>query len=139
MIGFGSLRSGNNNTNSVSSPSSGARPTVALTSPRENVTAVFQLSQIVILRVPYGTPRSGAIRAFIAARLLNENNQRLFIFRRDTGNSWTTIALDATPSEPKLTAPPAEIARKLTTILTTCADVGTVTLFDESNNVLTAE
>ena len=62
---------------------------------------------------PSGIRRAAAIRAFVAARVLNEQNQRLFLFRRDTNNSWTTIAPDSSPSAPKLTADPAEVARVL--------------------------
>ena len=115
----------------------GAAP--ALTTPREAVPATFHKSRVVVLHVPFQTPRASAIRQFVAARLLNENNQRLFVFRTATGNTWTNISLASTPTNPALTAEPAEIARKLTTILTTCTDVSTVTLHNEEGAVITAE
>ena len=114
-------------------------PTPAFT--REEVRAIFYPSRVVTLMMPYQTPRAANIRAFCAARLLNENNQRLFIFRSNVPQNmfWTNVALASTPANPVLTAEPSEIARKLSTILAGCPDVSGVVLQDENNAVLTAE
>ena len=114
-------------------------PPRAVASPPENVTADFAMTQVVTLGQPYNTPKAANIRAFCAARLLNNDNQRLFLFRKETGNTWTNIALDSTPSVPKLTAPPAEIARKLSTILVSCPDVNQVIMRGPDGERVTAE
>ena len=121
---------------SPSRPSQQAKPTVA--TPPEDVSAKFALSRVVTLEVPFNTPKAAAIRAFVSARLLTEDNRRLFIFRRETGNTWTNIALDSTPAEPKITGEPAEIARKLESILAMCPDVNRVLLYDPDGNVVNA-
>ena len=79
-------------------------PTPAFT--REEVRAIFYPSRVVTLMMPYQTPRAANIRAFCAARLLNENNQRLFIFRSNVPQNmfWTNVALASTPANPVLTA-----------------------------------
>ena len=86
----------------------------------ENISAVVHLNGIVVAVLPFGTPRAAAIRAFFAARMLNDQNQRLFVFRKETNNSWTTIALESTPANPQLTAPPHYVALKLETTAASC-------------------
>ena len=122
-----------------SSNNSQRTPPRALASPPENVTADFALTQVVTLGQPYNTPKAANIRAFVAARLLNNDNQRLFLFRKETGNTWTNIALDSTPAAPKLTAPPAEIGRKLETILASCPDVNQVIMRGPDGQSVSAE
>ena len=124
---------------SASSNNSQRTPPRTVASPPENVSADFSMTQVVTLHKPYNTPKSGNIRAFCAARLLNVDNQRLFLFRKETGNTWTNIALDSTPAVPKLTAPPAEIARKLENILASCPDVNQVILRGPDGQVVSAE
>ena len=111
----------------------------ALPTPRENVSATFYGNRVVAMALPFQTPRAAPVRSFCSARLLNANNQRLFVWRRETNNMWTNIALNSTPANPVLTAEPDEIARKLTTILSQCPDVASVNLLNEAGNTITAE
>ena len=67
----GGPRAGNNSL-SYGGRGGGALPV----SPPENVTAHIHSNGIVVANFPYNTPRASSIRAFVAARLLNENNQR---------------------------------------------------------------
>jgi hypothetical protein len=109
----------------------------AMATPREPCSFIFYRSRVVVANIPYNTNRAAPIRQYLAARILNENNQRCFIFRAPTG--WTTVAANSTPEHPAVTCEPAEVARKVTTILTQCPDVSTVTLLNESNQQITAE
>lgn len=101
--------------------------------PPESIRAVFSTSQIVAVHLPFQTPRAAAVRQFMHARVLNNNNQKMFYWRRETNNLWTNIALDSRPDAPKITATPVEAATALTTVLTTCPDVGDVKLFTDSD------
>lgn len=113
--------------------------TAALPTPRENVSATVYRSRVVGVALPFQTPRAATIRSYMQSRLLNDQNQRLFVWRRETNNLWTNIALNSTPANPVLTAEPAECARKLTTVLTQCPDVLRVILLNEDGNEITAE
>ena len=92
----------------------------ALATPQENATLQVFNNGICNALIPYGTPKAGSIRAYMAARMLNDANQRLFIFRKETNNAWTTIASDSTASLPKLTAPPSYVVSKWSTTMTAC-------------------
>lgn len=107
--------------------------------PLERIVAIISEKGIVGVQVPFQTPRAQSVRQFIHARLLNESNQKMFIWRRDMNNMWTNVSLNSTPESPQLTAPPMTCVTALTTILPTCPDVSEVQLYDESNNRLTYE
>jgi hypothetical protein len=109
----------------------------AMATPREPCSFTFHRSRVVVATIPYNTARAAAIRTFMAARILNDANQRVFVFRGATG--WTSVAANSTPEVPAVTCDPAEIARKVTSILTQCPDVSTVTLTNESGQQITAE
>ena len=109
------------------------------TTPPENIRVVIATSQIVAVHLPFQTPRAAAVRQFMHARVLNQNNQKMFYWRRETNNLWTNIALDSRPDVPKLTATPVEAAIALTTVLTQCPDVGNVQLFTDSDPPFTNE
>lgn len=117
----------------------GGAPPVAVTAPRESVTAIFHVNKIVLVELPYMTPRSGPIRSFCQVRLLNEQNERLLVFRPNMNNSWTNIHLQSTAAAPRLTAQPDEMARKLCNVLTQCPDVSNVILKNEAGETLTME
>ena len=64
-------------------PRAGAQP---LATPTENVELIVCANGICIAMIPYGTPKAASIRAFLAARMVNDANQRLFVWRRETNN-----------------------------------------------------
>lgn len=105
--------------------------------PPEMVYVTVKLSQVVVVDLPYQTPRATAIRNYCASFLLDSNNRRLIYFRRENG--WTNIALDATPMEPKLTMEPAALCRLLDAKLTQCPDVQRVEFKSESGEVVTLD
>ena len=107
--------------------------------PLERIRATVSTRGIVAVGVPFQTPRAQAVRQFMHARLLNKDNQKMFIWRAQTNNLWTNIHLNSTPEAPLLTAPPVECATSLTTILTQCPDVSEVNLYDEQNNLLSLD
>ena len=83
MINFGMTTAGGR-ASAATPPRAGVQP---LASPKENVVLVINTSNgICIAKIPYGTPKSGPIRAYLSARMLNDNNERLFVFRRETMN-----------------------------------------------------
>ena len=83
MINFGMTTAGGR-ASAATPPRAGVQP---LASPKENVVLVINTSTgICIAKIPYGTPKSGPIRAYLSARMLNDNNERLFVFRRETMN-----------------------------------------------------
>ena len=136
-MNFFAAAAGRNNAQALPAGRPNAPP--AQVSPREAVSAMFHLSRVVVLNIPFQTPRAAAIRQFVTSRLLNNDNQRLFIFRSSTGNTWTTVALTSTSDNPQLTAQPDEVARKVSTILPQSPDVSTVTLLNEAGQQITAE
>ena len=103
--------------------------------PPENCEAMIFLNQIVKLLIPHNTPRSKGIRDFIKTYLLNERNERMFIFRTESG--WTTIAFNSRPDNPVVTINPVRCAEACMTVLTQCPDVATVTLKNEHGEVVT--
>ena len=80
--------------------------------PAEDLIVVVDASQVVKVLLPFNTARAPAIRQYAQSYLVDENNRRVLIFRKDMegGPAWTNIALDATAFEPKLTMCP-DIAR----------------------------
>ena len=83
MINFGMTTAGGR-ASAATPPRAGVQP---LASPKENVVLVINTSTgICIAKIPYGTPKAGPIRAYLSARMLNDNNERLFVFRRETMN-----------------------------------------------------
>ena len=80
MINFGMTSAGRST--AATPPRAGVQP---LASPKENVSLVINSSTgICIANIPYGTPKAGSIRAYLAARMVNDANQRLFLWRRET-------------------------------------------------------
>ena len=79
----------------------------------------------------------------MAAFLLNERNERMFVFRPASGQmeaTWTTVALDSTATVPKLTIDPYNACDRLVNILgKQCPDVSMVMLSDQYGNVITLE
>lgn len=117
-------------------PPAGGTPAPPRTPP-ENCEAVLYQNQIVKLNIPHNTPRSKGIRDFIKTYMLNEKNERMFIFRTETG--WTTIAFNSRPDVPVVTIHPIRCAEACTTVLVQCPDVATVTLKNANNDVMTLD
>lgn len=115
----------------------GASP--AIVTPPEPVTATVHANRIVAVTLPFNTPRAASIRQYFQYRVLTELNERMFVYRRETDNKWTTIHRDSTPAVPRLTVQPDVAARALSVKVAACPDVSTVTLYDEAGNVVTAE
>ena len=83
MINFGMTTAGGR-ASAATPPRAGVQP---LASPKENVELVINSSTgICTANIPYGTPKAGPIRAYMSARMLNDNNQRPFVWRRETMN-----------------------------------------------------
>lgn len=130
MISFSAAHTGNN-----SSPFGAQTKSKAPASPPENVTMLIHKNQICSLQVPHGTPRAGAIRQWLSTYCLNPNtNVRLWIFRRNI--NWTTIALDSTDEQPKLTASPAEAAMVTRREMSRCPEVAEFKVLDWNNSVV---
>ena len=130
MISFSSAHSGN-------SPSSFGAQTKskAPASPLESVTMLLHKNQICSLQIPHGTPRAAAIRQWLSTYCLHPTtNVRLWIFRRNV--NWTTIALDSTNEQPKLTANPVEAAIVTRREMSRCPDVGEFKVLDWNNSVI---
>ena len=109
------------------------------TTPLERIRVLVSKKGIIGVQVPFQTPRAQSVRQFMHARLLNESNQKMFIWRREPNNLWTNISLHSTPESPELTAAPVDCIVALTTILVQCPDVGEVNLYDESDKLLTID
>ena len=79
--------------------------------PAEDLLVVVDASQVVKVLLPFNTARAPAIRQFAQAYLVDDNNRRVLIFRKEMegGPAWTNIALEATAQEPRLTMPPYEL------------------------------
>ena len=130
MISFSAAHSGNN-----PSPFGAQTKSKAPASPPENVTMTINKNQICCLQVPHGTPRAAAIRQWLSTYCLNPTtNVRLWIFRRNI--NWTTIALDSTDDQPKLTATPAEAAIVTRREMNRCPEVGEFKVLDWNNNII---
>ena len=130
MISFSAAHSGN-------SPSAFGAQTKskAPASPPETVTMLIHKNQICCLQVPHGTPRAAAIRQWLSTYCLNPTtNVRLWIFRRNI--NWTTIALDSTDDQPKLTSTPAEAAIVTRREMNRCPEVGEFKVLDWNNNII---
>jgi hypothetical protein len=80
----------------------GASP--AIVTPPEPVTATVHANRIVAVTLPFNTPRAASIRQYFQYRVLTELNERMFVYRRETDNKWTTIHR-ATPRPPCRASP----------------------------------
>ena len=130
MISFSAAHNGNN-----PSPFGAQTKSKAPASPLENVTMLIHKNQICSLQVPQGTPRARAIRQWLSTYGLNPTtNVRLWIFRRNI--NWTTIALESTDEQLKLTASPAEAAMTTRREMNRCPEVGEFKVLDWNNNVV---
>ena len=114
----------------------GAQP---IASPRETVHAQVLTNKIVGVELPYGTPRASNIRQFTQSRILTPLGVRALVWRRETNNKWTNIALSSTPENPVLTMEPVELCQLLTTVMPTSPDVAAVVLHDANNAVITMD
>jgi hypothetical protein len=131
MISFSAAHGGNN-----PAPFGAQNKNKAPASPLENVTMNIHKNQICSLQIPHGTPRAGAIRQWLSTYCLNPHtNVRLWIFRRNI--NWTTIALDSTDEQPKLTINPAEAAIVTRREMNRCPEVGEFKVLDWNNNIIT--
>ena len=83
--------------------------------PPENCDAVVFVSQIVKLIIPHNTPRFKGIRDFIKSYILNERNERVFIFRTESG--WTTVGFNSRPDVPVITINPVRACELVTQVL----------------------
>ena len=132
-----------NQSANASPAAGGLQARAAPRTPRENVHVIVYISQILKVLVPHNTARAKAIRDFIAAFMLNDRNERFLVFRPATSvmePTWTTVALDSTAMNPKLTIDPISGCDKLVNILGgSCPDVGAVTMADQNGNVLTLD
>jgi len=108
----------------------------APTSPLENIDMTVHQNQICELMVPFGTPRAASIRAFVATYCLNPlTNIKLWVWRK--ASNWTTVALDSSDEQPKITGTPWDVVHITRRELTKSSDVGTITVRDWLGNILT--
>ena len=96
--------------------------------PAEDLLVVVDASQVVKVLLPFNTARAPAIRQFAQAYLVDDNNRRVLIFRKEMegGPAWTNIALEATAQEPRLTMPPYELCVLVDAKMSMCPDVARV-------------
>ena len=107
----------------INAPAGGAAPgtvgaacsSAAPQTPPENCEAVVFVSQIVKLIIPHNTPRFKGIRDFIKSYILNERNERVFIFRTESG--WTTVGFNSRPDVPVITINPVRACELVTQVL----------------------
>ena len=106
--------------------------------PPEAVRLDVLQNQIVVAVIPHNTAKAAPIRTWMHQNVIHPNDRhRLFIFRTSTNNSWTTIALDSTPAEPKLTAEPAVVVTVARAEFNRCPHVSTVSCRDWMGNEIT--
>ena len=107
--------------------------------PAEDLLVVVDASQVVRVLLPFNTARAPAIRQYAQSYLVDENNRRVLIFRKDMdgGPAWTNIALDATAYEPKLTMAPYELCVLVETKMSMCPDVARVLFKSTGGAVIT--
>ena len=105
--------------------------------PREPVILVADKNQIITAIIPYNSKQAAAIRLHMHSNILIDG-QRVFIFR--TINGWTTVSLESTESNPKLTADPITVLKLAHTKFSECPAVSTVTIkWAGSDEILTYE
>jgi len=106
--------------------------------PREPVTLIADKKyQIITAIIPYNSKQAAAIRQHMHANITIDG-QRVFIFR--TSNGWTTVALDATESNPKLTGNPITVLKLAFTKFNECTAVSNVTIkWAGSDEIMTYE
>jgi hypothetical protein len=122
--------------NGGSNANNGPAPQGPRTGPEAVQIQVF-VSQIVKALIPYNTPRSKNIRMWLMNYCLNESNERVFIFRQPSG--WTNVSLSSTPHVPAITCNPVRAVELASSMEQHCPDVSTVTIINESNQVMTIE
>lgn len=117
--------------------SNGARKLPA--TPAEDLIVVVDASRVVKVLLPFNTARAPAIRQFAQSYLVDDQNRRVLIFRKDMegGPAWTNIALDATAYEPKLTMAPYELCVLVETKMAMCPDIARVIFRSVSGTVIT--
>ena len=93
--------------------------------PREPVVLVANKNQIITAIIPYNSKQAAAIRQHMHTNIVIDS-QRVFLFR--TVNGWTTVALDSTETNPKLTADPITVLKLAFTKFSECTAVSTVTI-----------
>ena len=105
--------------------------------PREPVVLVANKNQIITAIIPYNSKQAAAIRQHMHTNIVIDS-QRVFLFR--TVNGWTTVALDSTETNPKLTADPITVLKLAFTKFSECTAVSTVTIkWEGSDEILTYE
>lgn len=102
----------------------------------ESVTIVVSPDQIVLLIIPYGTPRAPLIRELVTTKMLDSNNLRMFWFHGED-KTWSNVALTSTEQEPVLAAPPIEAVEKAHSVLSRSPHVSSVSIVDENKQPLT--
>ena len=93
--------------------------------PREPVVLVANKNQIITAIIPYNSKQAAAIRQHMHTNIVIDS-QRVFLFR--TVNGWTTVALDSTETNPKLTADPITVLKLAHTKFSECPSVSSVTI-----------
>ena len=53
--------------------------------PAEDLVVKVYFSQIVMVGLPYNSPKAASIRQHAAAFLVDDNNRRVVVFRKDMG------------------------------------------------------
>ena len=107
--------------------------------PPEIVNVMVCANGIVAVQPPFQTPNAAAIRAFMKARCLTNENTQMLVYRKETNNRWTTMALESTPSRPVLTAPPGEAVQKIWTTMKACPEVKQIDLTLEDLTPVTVQ
>ena len=95
--------------------------------PPEDVTLIVAKAQVVTALIPYGTRNAAAIRAYMHANVVTEEDpkgQRYFIFR--SVNGWTTIHLQSTEQKPMLTGDPITVLKTAWRKFNECPQVGSI-------------
>ena len=93
--------------------------------PREAVILVANKNQVITALIPYNSKQAATIRQHMHLNITIDG-QRVFLFRPING--WTNIALDATETNPKLTANPITALKLAYTKFNECTAVSSVTI-----------
>ena len=104
--------------------------------PPEPVTLVADRTQVITAQIPFNTKQAGKIRQAMHENIL-VNGQRVFIYRQVNG--WTTVALDSTEQNPKLTADPYTTLKIAWKAFNDCPFVDPLIIKDANNNNVTYE
>ena len=97
--------------------------------PPEDVTLIASKAQVITALIPYGTRNAAAIRQYMHANVVSEDEpkgQRFFIFR--SANGWTTIHLQSTEQKPLLTGDPITVLKLAWSKFNECPQVGNVNI-----------